>query len=56
MTWDYNDQERIGDHICYYSDLSKMKSHFPGWQITRSLDDTLLEIIERWNASKACPA
>ena len=26
-----------GDHICYISDLSKMKAHYPGWTITKSL-------------------
>ena len=24
---------RSGDHICYISDLSKLKAHFPGWKI-----------------------
>jgi CDP-paratose 2-epimerase len=44
----YLDQNRIGDHICYYSDLRKMKSHYPGWGITRSLRDTVREIVESW--------
>ena len=46
----YVDQNRIGDHICYYSDLRKMKSHYPKWTITRSLRDTIREITESWNA------
>ena len=25
----YAEQNRIGDHICYYSDLRKMRSHYP---------------------------
>ena len=33
----YVDQNRIGDHICYYSDLRKMKPHYPRWDITRPL-------------------
>ena len=32
----YVDENRIGDHICYYSDLRKMKAHYPGWDITRA--------------------
>ncbi|MBV8809375.1 MAG: NAD-dependent epimerase/dehydratase family protein [Acidobacteriaceae bacterium] len=44
----YIDQNRIGDHICYYSDLRKMKSHYPGWTITRSLRDVIREIVESW--------
>src|SRR5437764_15338609 len=31
----YLEQNRIGDHICYYSDLRKIKAHFPGWSIRR---------------------
>ncbi|HEY7209192.1 MAG TPA: NAD-dependent epimerase/dehydratase family protein [Bryobacteraceae bacterium] len=45
----YVDQNRIGDHICYYSDLRKMKAHYPGWTITRSLGDVFREITESWN-------
>ncbi len=45
VNWTYVDQNRIGDHICYISDLGKLKSHFPEWQITRSLDHILKEIV-----------
>lgn len=48
MKFEYVDKNREGDHICYISDLSKMKSHFPGWTITKSLDVTLEEIVESW--------
>jgi CDP-paratose 2-epimerase len=41
----YSEQNRIGDHICYYSDLSKLRSHYPGWGLTYSFDDILTEMI-----------
>jgi len=44
----YVDQNRIGDHICYYSDLTKMKKHFPNWDITKSLRQTIKEIVASW--------
>jgi len=44
----YLDENRIGDHICYYSDLTKMKAHFPGWDITKSLSQTIGEIVQAW--------
>jgi CDP-paratose 2-epimerase len=47
----YSDQARIGDHICYYSDLAKMRSHFPGWDITRSLDDIFEEFARAAHAA-----
>jgi CDP-paratose 2-epimerase len=42
----YVDQNRIGDHICYYSDLRKMRSHYPAWDITISLEETLRQIVQ----------
>ncbi|MFT5368663.1 MAG: CDP-paratose 2-epimerase [Candidatus Latescibacterota bacterium] len=48
MAYTYSDQNRSGDHICYYSDLRKMKTHYPNWDITKSLDDTFREIVESW--------
>ena len=44
MQWEYVEKNREGDHICYISDLSKMKSHYPGWDITRSLEDLFEEM------------
>jgi CDP-paratose 2-epimerase len=44
----YEDRNRIGDHICYYSDLSKMKAHYPKWEITKSLTQIIKEIVESW--------
>ncbi len=34
MNYTYSDKNREGDHICYYSDLQKMKTHYPKWDIT----------------------
>jgi CDP-paratose 2-epimerase len=44
----YVDENRIGDHICYYSDLTKMRSHYPQWNITKSLRRTIEEIVHAW--------
>lgn len=48
MIYEYNDENRIGDHICYYSDLRKMKVHYPNWKITRSLEQIFEEIYQAW--------
>ncbi|NJR50269.1 MAG: NAD-dependent epimerase/dehydratase family protein [Leptolyngbyaceae cyanobacterium CSU_1_3] len=45
MKWVYVDENRIGDHICYMSDLRKLKAHFPNWQLTYSITDILQEIV-----------
>lgn len=49
MKYKYVEKNREGDHICYYSNLDKMKDHYPGWDITRNLRDTFAEIAENWN-------
>jgi CDP-paratose 2-epimerase len=46
----YTDINRVGDHICYYSDLRKIKRHFPAWTITKSLEQTLKEIVDSWRS------
>jgi CDP-paratose 2-epimerase len=48
MRYKYLDENRIGDHICYYSDLRKMKAHYPNWDITKTLRDTFVEIHDAW--------
>lgn len=45
LTVSYSDQAREGDHICYYSNLRKMKEHYPNWKITRSLPQIIEEIV-----------
>ena len=42
----YLNQPRIGDHICYYSDLTKIHKHFPKWKIKNSLDDIFNRIFK----------
>jgi CDP-paratose 2-epimerase len=44
MDTEYVDRNRIGDHICYISNLDKMKRHFPNWEITRDLKSIVDEI------------
>jgi CDP-paratose 2-epimerase len=46
--YSYLDQNRIGDHICYYSDLRKMQSHYPDWAVTKGLGKTIQEIVDSW--------
>jgi len=48
MVYEYSDQARAGDHICYISDLRKMKNHYPNWAITRNLPTIFEEIYASW--------
>ncbi len=46
MVYGYSEENRVGDHICYYSDLRKMISHYPDWSITKTLQVTFEEMFE----------
>jgi CDP-paratose 2-epimerase len=48
QVYSYSEENRIGDHICYYSDLRKMKNHYPGWEITKDIKITFEEIVQSW--------
>ncbi|MBC7888331.1 MAG: NAD-dependent epimerase/dehydratase family protein [Ferruginibacter sp.] len=50
QVYSYVEENRIGDHICYYSDLRKMRLHYPQWDITQSLQETIRQIVEAWRA------
>ncbi len=48
MMSEYVSENRIGDHICYYSDLRKAMTDYPDWRITIPLDRIFEEIAENW--------
>jgi CDP-paratose 2-epimerase len=48
MAWHYVDENRNGDHICYYSDLRKMCAHYLNWKITKDLPTIFEEIAASW--------
>jgi CDP-paratose 2-epimerase len=50
MRYEYVDKNREGDHICYLSDLRKMKSHYPGWDISIPLEQIFEDIVRGWHA------
>jgi CDP-paratose 2-epimerase len=48
MRWRYEEDNRIGDHICYYSDLRKLRRHYPDWRMMRPLESIVEEIARSW--------
>jgi CDP-paratose 2-epimerase len=42
----YSETNRVGDHICYYSDLGKLQSHYPDWKLTFTLDQIVDEMLQ----------
>ena len=49
MNYTLSDQNRIGDHIWYVSDLSKFKAHYPGWAPRFGIEETLSQIFDEFN-------
>ncbi len=50
MRYEYIDKNREGDHICYYSDLTKMQADYPNWGITIPLAQIFAEIVDSWKS------
>ena len=47
METTYIESNRIGDHIWWISDVRKFQEHYPGWRVTRNVEDILREICDR---------
>jgi CDP-paratose 2-epimerase len=48
--WRYSERHRTGDHVCYYSDLSRLRGDYPRWDVTRSLEAIVRELAEAWRS------
>ncbi len=46
MNWRYDERNRLGDHICYISDMSKFRSHYPEWRPEYSLERIIAEMVD----------
>lgn len=45
LDYSYSTDNRIGDHIWYISDVTKFKTHYPGWEYTYDIEATLKEMF-----------
>jgi CDP-paratose 2-epimerase len=48
MKWSYSEKNRDGDHICHYSDLTRIRTNHPDWDIAEDLCEISGVIIESW--------
>ena len=57
LEWTYSDENRIGDHMWYVSDVRRFQSHYPEWKFTYDLKAIIAEIhdkmAERWLSESA---
>ncbi len=52
MTTEYQPINRVGDHICYITNLKKLRTDYPEWNVSRGLDDILEEMVRAEWATK----
>ena len=52
MIYEYSNKERIGDHICYYSCLDKLKTDYPEWEISMNIDDIFYDVFNNLSNNK----
>jgi CDP-paratose 2-epimerase len=46
LNYSLSETARIGDHICYISNMDKFNSDYPTWRMTKDLKTILKEIVE----------
>jgi len=53
VSWQYDEKNRDGDHICYISNMQKFRSHYPHWSLTRKVADIVEEMVRTESAVPA---
>ena len=48
----YDETPRVGDHICYITDLAKFRAHYPSWDLTHNLDSIVDEMYQMLNSQE----
>lgn len=46
IRWEYVDEPRRGDHICYITNMTKFRSHYPEWSPSYGLADIIDQVID----------
>jgi CDP-paratose 2-epimerase len=50
---EYVEEARRGDHVCYISDLGRLRSDYPDWEVSISLDEIFAELAGTGRAAHA---
>jgi CDP-paratose 2-epimerase len=57
LSWELSDENRIGDHRWWISDVSAFEADYPGWSLRYGIDEILREMheqnVERWTGAAA---
>jgi CDP-paratose 2-epimerase len=57
LDWTLGDEARTGDHRWWISDLSAFRADYPGWSLTKGIEETIQEIhdanVETWSTERS---
>ena len=57
LNWELSEENRIGDHRWWISDLDEFRRDYPDWELRNGIDQILQQIhdhnVERWTAAAA---
>jgi len=53
LEWEYIDEARRGDHICYISDVCRFRADHPEWTPSKSLDAIFDDFVRRLQGATA---
>jgi CDP-paratose 2-epimerase len=56
LKYDMQPDHRVGDHICYISDIGKVRSDFPNWEIKYDLPKLFSEMVNQYYSAAQMPA
>jgi CDP-paratose 2-epimerase len=56
LEYEYVDEPRRGDHICYITDLRRFRGDYPGWDVRVSLDEILTDLAQPHTQTVAATA
>ena len=45
LNYSISEDNRIGDHIWYISDVTKFREHYPNWNYKYNIDSIISEMI-----------
>lgn len=46
LDWSYSDENRVGDHVWWITDVSKFRTHYRAWEYRYGLEEILRELHE----------
>jgi CDP-paratose 2-epimerase len=52
LRWTLSEKARSGDHVCYYTDLTRVRTDHPRWQLTTTIEQIFEELAVSYFSSE----